>query len=116
MLGIRRIVGKSMEPSLVDGSFVLYLKTRWLPPALKNQLLAKSDKKSWNLLVCHAELGKIVKRCQHYDAEKSQIWLKGTHPSSTSTEQMGPVAPGYVEGIVLSTVSTPYNMHSKRSF
>ena len=100
-----------MEPSLVDGSFVLYFRSSWLARYLQERLIEAGKARGWSFLVNHPRLGKIVKRCVRYDPKKQEAYLAGTHPGSTTLQQLGAVPQSCFEGVVLLVLATQANQN-----
>ncbi len=76
MLGVIKVDGNSMEPTLYSGDFVL--TTRLF------RRLSVGD-----LVVCqHPQFGRIIKRIEAIDIDGRYL-LKGDNPSSLTPERMG---------------------------
>jgi len=88
-----RVDGISMSPVIPDGSYVLINTWRIKQKLTPNRIVK----------VQHSRYGEIIKRIEHID-NLGKIWLKGEHPNSVSTAEIGPITKGDIIGIVNLTV------------
>ncbi len=96
MITIHRVRGQSMLPAFADGDYVVCIRSlRFFP--LKRGDVA---------VVQHPRLGRIIKRIAKLSA-KSDMWLCGDNPGSTSSEVMGWQPPPTLVGRVIWHIAKP---------
>ena len=93
MLRIFRVSGRSMEPKLKDGDYVVAATKLWRP-RVNGLVVAR-----------HSQLGVLIKRVDRYSLDG--YFLKSDSELGTSTEAIGEVAKENILGTVLFRVPRP---------
>lgn len=83
MVGLIKVSGDSMSPTLLDGDIVITLKPRTIRAGLI-------------YVINHSDLGQIIKRVEAQDV-RGRLILKGDNPQSTPSAIMGSVEPSRVK-------------------
>ena len=92
-IGIDKIVGGSMSPTIKDGSFVIFFSSKKMK-ITPNKVYRLS----------HPQFGSIIKRLSYEDAG-GNFWFKGDSHNSTSLKKIGAIAKGQINGRIWLTIN-----------
>ena len=88
---IIRLKGQSMEPDLADGDFVVTSRLFWR--------LKPGD----NIVFSHECYPIMVKRVVEV-ASNGEVWVRGNHPASIQSSQIGWIKPQQIRAKVIFAV------------
>ena len=91
-LGIDKIVGDSMSPTIKNGSYAIFFSSK------KMKIVPSKVYK-----LSHPQFGPIIKRLSYKDAY-GNFWFKGDSHNSTSLKKIGAIARGQIKGRIWLTV------------
>ena len=91
-LGIDKIVGDSMSPTIKDGNYAISFSSKKMK-IIPNKVYKLS----------HPQFGSIIKRLSYKDAY-GNFWFKGDSHNSTSLKKIGAIARGQINGRIWLTV------------
>ena len=101
MIKIIRVTGKSLSPLFSPGDYVLIGKCSYLFGAI-----SKGDV----VVFTHPSFGLMIKEIDKINSKLQQIHVKGSHPLSVDSRQIGPVAAADILGKVIWHIKNP--LHS----
>ena len=93
-LGIDKIVGDSMSPTIKNGSYAIFFCSK------KMKITPNKVYK-----ISHPQFGSIIKRLSYKDAN-GDFWFKGDSHNSTSLKKIGAIARGQINGRIWLTVDS----------
>ena len=93
-IGIDKIVGDSMSPTIKDGSFVIFFSSKKMK-ITPNKVYRLS----------HPQFGSIIKRLSYEDAD-GNFWFKGDSHDSTSLKKIGAIAKGQINGRIWFSIDS----------
>jgi|TARA_B110000971_G_scaffold197887_1_gene214061 signal peptidase I len=91
-IGIDKIVGGSMSPTIKDGSFVIFFSSKKMK-ITPNKVYRLS----------HPQFGSIIKRLSFEDAD-GNFWFKGDSHDSTSLKKIGAITKQQINGRIWLTI------------
>ena len=93
-LGIDKIVGDSMSPTIKNGSYAIFFSSE------KMKIIPNKVYKFF-----HPQFGSIIKRLSYKDAY-GNFWFKGDSHNSTSLKKIGAIARGQINGRIWLTIDS----------
>jgi len=93
-LGIDKIVGDSMSPSIKDGNYAIFFHSKRMK-IIPNKVYR----------ISHPQFGSIIKRLSYKD-DNGNFWFKGDSHKSTSLKKIGAIAKGQINGRILLTINS----------
>jgi len=98
MIKIIKVTGESLSPLFLPGDYVLIGKCSYLFGAI-----CKGD----IVVFTHPSFGLMIKEIDKINSELQQIHVKGSHPLSVDSRQMGPIAISDILGKVIWQIKNP---------
>ena len=102
MIKIIKVTGESLSPLFLHGDYVLICKCFYLFGSLSSGDI---------VVFSHPSYGLMLKEIDRINSELQQIHVKGSHPLSVDSRQMGPIAFSDILGKVIWQIKNP--LHSK---
>ena len=93
-LGIDKIAGDSMSPTIKDGNYAIFFSSKRMK-IIPNKVYKLS----------HPQFGSIIKRLSYKDAN-SNFWFKGDSHDSTSLKKIGAISRGQINGRIWLTIDS----------
>ena len=93
-LGIEKVLGDSMSPTIKNGNFVIFFSSRNMK-IIPNKIYKLS----------HPQFGSIIKRLSYKD-DNGNFWFKGDSHNSTSLKKIGAIAKGQINGRIWLTINS----------
>jgi len=101
MIKIIKVTGESLSPFFVAGDYVLIGKCSYLFGAISEGDI---------VVFTHPSFGMMIKEIYKINSELQQFHVKGSHPLSIDSRQIGPIAAADILGKVIWHIKTP--LHS----
>ena len=98
MLRIIKITGSSLQPTYLDGDFVLVSKI----PSLLRPIRAGDV-----IVFQHALYGRLIKLVQRHDRARDEITVTGLQTGSVDSRRFGPIHARDVTGTVIARFRRP---------
>ncbi len=98
MIRIIKVTGESLSPLFLPGDYVIIGKCSYLFGALN-----KGD----IVVFSHPSFGLMIKEIDSIDSMLQQIHVKGSHPLSVDSSQLGPIATTDILGKVVWHIKNP---------
>ena len=93
-LGIDKVLGDSMSPTIKDGNYVIFFSSK------KMKIIPS---KVYRL--SHPQFGSIIKRLSYEDTD-GNFWFKGDSNNSTSLKKIGVITKGQINGRIWLTIDS----------
>jgi signal peptidase I len=101
MIKFIKVTGESLSPFFLSGDYVLIGKCSYLfGPIRKGDIVVYT----------HSSYGLMIKEVDKISSDLQQIHVKGSHPFSLDSSQIGPIATADIIGKVIWHLKKP--MHS----
>lgn len=98
MIKIIKVAGESLSPSFLPGDYVLIGKYSYLFGAISTGDI---------IVFTHPSLGLMIKEVDRINSELQQIHVKGSHPLSLASRQIGPISVANILGKVIWHIKNP---------
>tara|TARA_B100000767_G_C19552473_1_gene445542 strand:- start:211 stop:522 length:312 start_codon:yes stop_codon:yes gene_type:complete len=93
-LGIEKVLGDSMSPTIKNGNFVIFFSSRNMK-IIPNKIYKLS----------HPQFGSIIKRLSFEDAA-GNFWFEGDSHDSTSLKKIGAISKKQINGRIWLTIDS----------
>ena len=98
MIKFIKVTGESLSPFFLSGDYVLIGKCSYLfGPIRKGDIVVYT----------HSSYGMMIKEVDRINSELQQIHVKGSHPLSLASRQIGPISVANILGKVIWHIKNP---------
>jgi len=95
---ILKVKGDSMSPDYQEGDFVLITSLPFFRQHLKT-----GD----TIIFSHKLYGTLIKHIASFDPETAEAYVEGTRPDSLSSQRLGTIRRGNIQGKVIAHFPKP---------